>query len=141
MSERRGTAQENLNIDQLRNVISITQKLTEDLGLLCAFFEASASKLAALNLQLLYRDLQSSARQCFPPDIAQIEYRTCLEIIAEIGAVRFIQKLLWSEDVSDMALAIALQEFVPYLDILVEKYPGVLMQNAQGVIDKLSNRN
>ena len=76
----------------------------------------------------------------FGPRTDTIERQMSMRLIAEIGPAAFVQKVLWGEEISDIALTIALERMIPALEKLVEQYPAAFLQQANSVLDRFTGK-
>ncbi|NUT63407.1 hypothetical protein [Herbaspirillum sp. C9C3] len=137
MSQDSQPPQTPLSLEDLRKVVSSTIRLAEELDRLCSAFESVAGQISSPTANALEQELHDVIKQCYGDVADQFECQTCVDLVREIGAVQFVQKILWSEDVTDMAIATSLQTIVPHLNVLVERYPDILMRNAHGALLRL----
>ncbi|WP_290975247.1 hypothetical protein [Herbaspirillum sp.] len=78
--------------------------------------------------------------EIFGPRTDTIERQMSMRLIAEIGPAAFVQKVLWGEEISDIALTIALERMIPALERLVEQYPAAFLEQANSVLDQFKNK-
>ncbi|WP_432240383.1 hypothetical protein [Herbaspirillum robiniae] len=78
--------------------------------------------------------------EVFGPRTDTIERQMSMRLISEIGPAAFVQKVLWGEEISDIALTIALERMIPSLEKLVEEYPTAFLQQANSVLDQFKTR-
>ncbi|BEV17586.1 hypothetical protein HBDW_43740 [Herbaspirillum sp. DW155] len=126
-----------LSEEALRLIVSSTIRLAEDLDRLRAVFESATTSLPASVADDFEQELHCLIGQCYRQAEDPREFQTCVDVLGEIGPILFVQKILWSEDVTEMAMAASLHRLVPGLNVLVEKYPALLMRNAHGALRKL----
>lgn len=126
-----------LSLEDLRKVVNSTIRLAEELDRLCAVFQSAAGQADSPAAHALAQELNDVIKRCYGEAQDAFEFQTCVDLVGEIGAVLFIQKILWSEDVTEMAIATSLQRIVPSLNVLVERYPEILMRNAHGALLRL----
>lgn len=74
--------------------------------------------------------------QVFGPRTDTIERQMSMRLIAEIGPEAFVQKVLWGEEISDIALTIALERMIPSLEQLVEQYPAAFLSQANSLLNQ-----
>jgi len=74
--------------------------------------------------------------QVFGPRIDTIERQMSMRLIAEIGPEAFVQKVLWGEEISDIALTIALERMIPSLEQLVAQYPTAFLSQANSLLNQ-----
>ncbi|WP_343651491.1 hypothetical protein [Herbaspirillum sp.] len=72
----------------------------------------------------------------FGPRTDTLERQMSMSLIAEIGPAAFVQKVLWGEEISDIALTIALERMLPALEQLVEAHPQAFLQQANAVLGR-----
>lgn len=70
----------------------------------------------------------------FGPRTDILERQMSMRLMAEVGPARFVQRVLWGEEISDIALTIALEKMIPSLERLVEEYPAAFLQQANEVL-------
>lgn len=99
-----------------------------------------------LNLKLwnrrkeaLDRDLIDLVNSTFRPRKDLIEYNLSMQRIDEIGSAAFVKKLLWSDDFHDWCLATTLDEIIPSLESLVDKYPDLILDEAAILIARVKS--
>lgn len=126
-----------LSLEDLRKVVSSTIRLAEELDRLCSIFESVTGEISSPAANMLEQELNDVIKRCYDQAQDAFEFQTCVDLVEEFGAVLFVQKILWSEDVTEMAIATSLQRIVPYLNVLVERYPEILMRNAHGALLRL----
>lgn len=124
--------------EELRQIVSSTLKLAEELDRLRAVFENATPSLPASVADDFEQELHRLIGRCYRQAEDPLEFQTCVDLLGEVGPVLFVQKILWSEDVTEMAIATSLHRLVPGLNTLVEKYPSLLMRNAHGALRKLN---
>lgn len=78
--------------------------------------------------------------EVFGPRTDTLERQMSMRLIAEIGPATFVQKVLWGEEISDIALTIALERMIPGLERLVEEYPSAFLTQANSVLDRFKAR-
>ncbi|MBG7621936.1 hypothetical protein I5R65_20900 [Herbaspirillum sp. AP02] len=74
--------------------------------------------------------------EVFGPRIDTLERQMSMSLIAEIGPAAFVQKVLWGEEISDIALTIALERMLPALEQLVEAHPQAFLQQANKLLGR-----
>uniref|UniRef100_UPI00403F604F hypothetical protein n=1 Tax=Herbaspirillum sp. DW155 TaxID=3095609 RepID=UPI00403F604F len=74
--------------------------------------------------------------ETFGPRPDTLERQMSMSLIAEIGPAAFVQKVLWGEEISDIALTIALERMLPALDMLVEAHPEAFLRQANSVLGR-----
>jgi hypothetical protein len=74
--------------------------------------------------------------EVFGPRTDTIERQMSMRLIAEIGPEAFVQKVLWGEEISDIALTIALERMIPSLEQLVEQYPAAFLSQANSLLNQ-----
>lgn len=74
--------------------------------------------------------------ETFGPRPDTLERQMSMSLIAEIGPAAFVQKVLWGEEISDIALTIALERMLPALELLVEAYPCAFLKQANSVLGR-----
>lgn len=74
--------------------------------------------------------------ETFGPRPDTLERQMSMSLIAEIGPAAFVQKVLWGEEISDIALTIALERMLPALELLVEAYPYAFLRQANSVLGR-----
>lgn len=77
--------------------------------------------------------------EVFGPRIDTLERQMSMSLIAEIGPAAFVQKVLWGEEISDIALTIALERMLPALEQLVEAYPQAFLQQANKLLGRFKS--
>ena len=77
--------------------------------------------------------------EVFGPRIDTLERQMSMSLIAEIGPAAFVQKVLWGEEISDIALTIALERMLPALEQLVEAYPQAFLQHANKLLGRFKS--
>jgi hypothetical protein len=77
--------------------------------------------------------------EVFGPRIDTLERQMSMSLIAEIGPAAFVQKVLWGEEISDIALTIALERMLPALEQLVEAYPKAFLQQANKLLGRFKS--
>ncbi|WDZ96265.1 hypothetical protein Herbaro_00335 [Herbaspirillum sp. WKF16] len=101
--------------------------------------------------QTLFDDVESFRRKLeeaivrifedvFGPRTDTLERQMSMRLISEIGPAAFVQKVLWGEEISDIALTIALERMLPALERLVEEYPAAFLEQANSVLDQFKTR-
>lgn len=123
--------------EELRLIVSSTLKLAEELDRLRAVFESATTSAPTSAADDFEQELHRLIGRCYRQAEDPLEFQTCVDLLGEIGPILFVQKILWSEDVTEMAMAASLHRLVPGLNVLVEKYPALLMRNAHGALRKL----
>ncbi|KAF1037131.1 MAG: hypothetical protein GAK35_03988 [Herbaspirillum frisingense] len=78
--------------------------------------------------------------EVFGPRTDTLERHMSMRLISEIGPAAFVQKVLWGEEISDIALTIALERMIPALERLVEEYPTAFLEQANSVLDQFKTR-
>lgn len=78
--------------------------------------------------------------EAFGPRTDTLERQMSMRLISEIGPAAFVQKVLWGEEISDIALTIALERMIPALEKLVEEYPTAFLEQANSVLDQFKAR-
>ncbi|TQK00066.1 hypothetical protein FB599_4029 [Herbaspirillum sp. SJZ130] len=78
--------------------------------------------------------------EIFGPRTDTIERQMSMRLIAEIGPAAFVQKVLWGEEISDIALTIALERMIPSLEKLVEQYPAAFLEQANSVLARFKRQ-
>jgi hypothetical protein len=78
--------------------------------------------------------------EIFGPRTDTIERQMSMRLISEIGPSAFVQKVLWGEEISDIALTIALERMIPSLEKLVEEYPAAFLEQANSVLEQFKAR-
>ncbi|MBP0599031.1 hypothetical protein J8I26_12990 [Herbaspirillum sp. LeCh32-8] len=78
--------------------------------------------------------------EVFGPRTDTLERQMSMRLISEIGPAAFVQKVLWGEEISDIALTIALERMIPALEKLVEEYPTAFLEQANSVLDQFKTR-
>lgn len=74
--------------------------------------------------------------EVFGPRTDTLERQMSMSLIAEIGPAAFVQKVLWGEEISDIALTIALERMLPALEQLVEAHPRAFLRQANSVLGR-----
>ncbi|MFJ3056989.1 hypothetical protein [Herbaspirillum sp. NPDC087042] len=74
--------------------------------------------------------------EVFGPRTDTLERQMSMSLIAEYGPAAFVQKVLWGEEISDIALTIALERMLPALEQLVEEYPAAFLRQANSVLGR-----
>lgn len=77
--------------------------------------------------------------QTFGPRLDTLERQMSMSLIAEIGPAAFVQKVLWGEEISDIALTIALERMLPALEQLVEVHPRAFLHQANSVLGRFKS--
>jgi hypothetical protein len=90
--------------------------------------------------QKLERAIVDIFEQVFGPRTDTIERQMSMLLIAEIGPAAFVQKVLWGEEITDIALTIALERMIPALEKLVEEHPAAFLEQANSVLDQFKTR-
>lgn len=78
--------------------------------------------------------------EVFGPRTDTIERQMSMRLISDIGPAAFVQKVLWGEEITDIALTIALERMIPALEKLVEQYPAAFLEQANSVLLQFKNR-
>ncbi|QDD67009.1 hypothetical protein EJD96_00560 [Herbaspirillum seropedicae] len=90
----------------------------------------------------LRRELEAAIMRIFDesfgPRTDTLERQMSMSLIADIGPVAFVQKVLWGEEISDIALTIALERMLPALERLVEQYPRAFLQQANSLLRRFN---
>lgn len=74
--------------------------------------------------------------EVFGPRTDTLERQMSMSLIDEYGPAAFVQKVLWGEEISDIALTIALERMLPALEQLVEEYPAAFLMQANSVLGR-----
>jgi len=77
--------------------------------------------------------------ETFGPRTDTLERQMSMSLIAEIGPAAFVQKVLWGEEISDIALTIALERMLPALELLVEAHPRAFLRQANSVLGRFKS--
>ncbi|WP_284079222.1 hypothetical protein [Herbaspirillum aquaticum] len=77
--------------------------------------------------------------ETFGPRTDTLERQMSMSLIAEIGPAAFVQKVLWGEEISDIALTIALERMLPALELLVETHPRAFLRQANSVLGRFKS--
>ncbi|WP_075256728.1 hypothetical protein [Herbaspirillum camelliae] len=117
--------------EQLRAMIKTVNDLAKDVEYLNQIFSHAADVLLAELTVDLENDILRILGQAFDSPDKFTEYQSVSTLLREIGAVKFVRAILWSENTHDLGLAIALESVVPLFEALVEKYPVLLLGQAR----------
>lgn len=123
-------------IDEIASYIDSLQEAMEELS---AMLHLERKKMNAFKSALLENDVLKLLNELYNIDKDRPEYLATLEILKECGVVVLIRKVLWGEDVNDWCLSVALGRMIPGFEMLVEKYPELILDEARTVTMKLSN--
>lgn len=74
--------------------------------------------------------------EVFGPRTDTLERQMSMSLIAECGPATFVQRVLWGEEITDIALTIALERMLPALEQLVEQYPAAFLRQANSVLGR-----
>lgn len=77
--------------------------------------------------------------ETFGPRTDTLERQMSMSLIGEIGPAAFVQKVLWGEEISDIALTIALERMLPALERLVEVHPRAFLRQANSVLGRFKS--
>lgn len=69
------------------------------------------------------------------------QYQLAEQLVKKMGAIEFVQKVLWGESVDDLGLSVALKEIIPTLETLVEDHPYLFLDRADVIISRVSDQD
>lgn len=124
-------------MDDLAKLINALHQAMEDLSnMLCL----QRKTLNVLRVQVLENDVLHLINEHYSADKNRLEHESSLDILKQSGAVTLIKKILWSDDLTDWCLSVALEKMIPGLEVLVEKYPDIVMDDAYLTTMKIFGR-
>lgn len=68
---------------------------------------------------------------------SRIQYELVTRVLPKIGAVEFVQKVLFCKNSDDNELSIALKEIIPTIEKLIEDSPHLFFEQADAMISKI----
>ncbi len=125
-----------LHVQQLSRMAGEASALIENVP--AATLRPSAAPARGAHGRSLDRELEDAIMKIFDevfgPRTDTLERQMSMSLISEIGPVTFVQKVLWGEEITDIALTIALERMLPALEQLVEQYPQAFLQQADAIL-------